>query len=517
MNGFPETQTARVFDRPDYRFLVVANKFQTGFDQPLLHTMYVDKKLGGVNAVQTLSRLNRTLPPHKGGTMVLDFANEAETIQKAFEPYYEATLLSEATDPNLLYDVQHRLLDFGVYTEAEVRTFAELYFDRGTLQEQVYAALTPYVTRFKELEEDERLDFRGQLTDYVRLYAFLSQVVTFADAELEMLYAFARHLRRLIKADRATLPVEVQQNIDMESYRVQQTSSGGIGFSGGTGKLDPTRPKDPHGAAPEDLEPLSVIIAALNERFGLELGPDDRLTVGQVMGRLDADAALETSAAANTRENVRLTFDQKVDDAFQGIVDSNFDLYKRVTDDTAFGEAIKNLLFDQYLRSHRQAEELLKKHESKTLEFKSTLRWNVKEERKDPKIVTHSVLKTLAAFLNTEGGDLLIGVADDKTVPGIAADGFENDDRFLLHLSHVVAQGLGDRAGTCIDPRIQLVHGRPVCLVGCQRSPEPVFLKWKKVEKSPEGDFFVRLGAQTKKLTPDSAAEYIRTRYPQAK
>ncbi len=124
MNGLPETQTAKAFDQTDYRFLVVANKFQTGFDQPLLHTMYVDKKLGGVNAVQTLSRLNRTLAPHKQGTMVLDFANDAETIQKAFEPYYEATLLSEATDPNLPYDVQHRLLDFGVYTEAEVRTAA---------------------------------------------------------------------------------------------------------------------------------------------------------------------------------------------------------------------------------------------------------------------------------------------------------------------------------------------------------------------------------------------------------
>ncbi len=491
---------------------MVANKFQTGFDQPLLHTMYVDTKLGGVNAVQTLSRLNRT-HPDKRGTMVLDFANDAEAIQKAFEPYYEATLLSEATDPNLLYDVQQRLLEFDVFTEAEVRDFAALYFDPGTTQDQVYAALAPYEKRFGQLAEDEQLEFRGQLTDYVRLYAFLSQVLTFADAELEMLYAFARHLRRRIKADRATLPLEVQQSIDMESYRVQQTASGTIGLERGQVKLDPTRSKDPRGATPEDLEPLSVIIAALNERFGLELGPGDRLTVGQVMGELDADAALETSAAANTRENVRLTFDRKVDDAFQDIVDSNFDLYKRVTDDDAFGKAIKEMLFDRYMRGRRRAEELLEHHESKTLEFKSTLRWNVKEKRKDPKIVTHSVLKTLAAFLNTEGGDLLIGVADDQTVPGIAADGFESDDRFLLHLSHVVAQGLGDRAGTCIDPRIQLVHGRPVCLVGCQRSPEPVFLKWKKLEKSPEGDFFVRIGAQTKKLAPDSAAEYIRTRF----
>ena len=118
MNGFPEAQTAKTFERPEYRFLIVANKFQTGFDQPLLHTMYVDKKLGGVNAVQTLSRLNRT-HPEKKGTMVLDFANEADEIQAAFEPYYETTLLSEATDPNLLYEIQTRLAAFPVYTEAD--------------------------------------------------------------------------------------------------------------------------------------------------------------------------------------------------------------------------------------------------------------------------------------------------------------------------------------------------------------------------------------------------------------
>ena len=123
MNGFPEVQTAKIFEQSEYRFLVVANKFQTGFDQPLLHTMYVDKKLGGVGAVQTLSRLNRT-HPEKAGTMVLHFANESDEIKAAFEPYHETTLLSEATDPNLLYEVQTQLAAFPVYTEAELRSSA---------------------------------------------------------------------------------------------------------------------------------------------------------------------------------------------------------------------------------------------------------------------------------------------------------------------------------------------------------------------------------------------------------
>ncbi|MGI9180703.1 MAG: RNA-binding domain-containing protein [Longimicrobiaceae bacterium] len=513
MNGFPETQTAGTFDQSEYRFLVVANKFQTGFDQPLLHTMYVDKKLGGVNAVQTLSRLNRTHPPEKKGTMVLDFTNEAEEIRAAFEPYYETTLLSEATDPNLLYEVQTRLAAFPVFTDADVDGFAKVYFDAKATQDRLYAALAPVVERVQALSEEERRDFRGQLTDYVRLYAFLAQVLTFADADLEKLYAFARHLRRLLPADRVELPREVQQNIDMESYRIQQTGSGKIALERRPGVLEPVSTTAGYETGPEEVETLSRIIAELNERFGLNLGPEHRVTLGQMMEKLDDDAALDAAARANTRENVRLTFNQKVEHVIQEIVDSNFDLYKRITDDRAFGEVVKNFLFDQYLRGHRNAEELIKRGESKTLEFKSTLRWSMKEDRKDDRIVTHAALKTIGAFLNTEGGDLLIGVADDGSIVGIEQDQFENDDRFMLHLAQVVRNGLGDRAGTCIDPKTQIVQGRTVCVVSCQRSPEPVLLKWKGTETAPEGDFFVRSGPGTVKLPPESAREYIRTRF----
>jgi type I restriction enzyme R subunit len=515
MNGFPEAQTAKTFERPEYRFLIAANKFQTGFDQPLLHTMYVDKKLGGVNAVQTLSRLNRT-HPEKNGTMVIDFANEADEIKAAFEPYYETTLLSEATDPNLLYEVQTRLGPFPVYIEADVNDFARVYFDPKTTLDRLYSALAPIVERFNALSEEEREGFRSQLTDYVRLYAFLSQILTFADADLEKLYVFARHLRRLLPADRAELPREVQQNIDMESYRIQQTGSGTIALDRKAGVLDPVGTKGTYGMAPEEMEALSRIIAGLNERFGLSLGPEQEVTLGQMMERLGDDAALDAAARANTRENVRLTFDQKVEQVIQEIVDSNFELYKRITDDRAFGEALKNLLFDYYLRGHRDAEELIKRGESKTPEFKSTLRWSLKEDRRDDKFVTHAALKTVAAFLNTDGGDLLIGVRDDGAIVGIEADQLDNDDKFMRHLAQVVRNGLGDRAGTCVDPKTQVVQGKTVCVVSCQRSPEPVFLKWKGVEATPEGDFFVRQGPGTIKLPADSANEYIRTRWPLA-
>lgn len=216
------------------------------------------------------------------------------------------------------------------------------------------------------------------------------------------------------------------------------------------------------------------------------------------------------------RENflTRLAFDQKVEDAIQEIVDSNFVLYKRITDDRAFGEAIKNFLFDQYLRAHRQADELIKRGESKTLEFKAALRWNLREGRQDDNAITHAALKTVAAFLNTEGGDLLIGVADDGSVVGIDHDRLENDDKFMRHLAAVVRNGLGDRAGTCIDPKTQIAQGKTVCLVSCQRSPEPVFLKWKGMEADAGGDFYVRSGPGSVRLDSGSSAEYIRTRFP---
>ena len=354
MNTIPEAQTAKAFELPEYRFLIAANKFQTGFDQPLLHTMYVDKKLGGVNAVQTLSRLNRT-HPHKESTMVLDFANESDEIKSSFEPYYETTILSEATDPNLLYEKQGHLEEFPVFTATDVEDFAAIYFGANSTQDRLYAALAPVVERFKGLHEDERHDFRGELSDYVRLYSFLAQILPFSDVGLEKLYTFARHLRRLLPHSVEELPREIQQNIDMESYRIQQTGSGKVSLDrkGKTGALAPVATKDTRESTPEELEALSRIIAELNERFGIELGPEHRVTLGRMMERLEEDAALDAAAKVNTLENIRIAFDHKVEEIIQEIVDLNFDLYKRITDDPSFGEVIKDHLFDQYLHTHR--------------------------------------------------------------------------------------------------------------------------------------------------------------------
>jgi type I restriction enzyme, R subunit len=357
LNGIPETQTKDAFERAENRFLVVANKFQTGFDQPLLHTMYVDKKLGGVNAVQTLSRINRTHPT-KDGTMVLDFANEAEAIREAFEPYYEHTILSEGTDPNLLHDLETRIQDHHLFGDEETTAFAKAYFalrarskDDGD-QSELYRILDPVKQRFVDhLDQEAQEQVRSDLNEFVRLYAFLSQIVTFSDAELERLYLFSRYLKRVLPVEREHLPREIQDQIDMESYGIRETASGSFTPERGTGgELDPRGPKDPRGMSEHEKERLSAIIQELNDRFGAGLTEKDRISLEHLESQLSGDASLQAAARSNTRENVRLTFEQRAKDQLQDMAASNFQLYKRIADDRKFGKALLDFLFEGFWR-----------------------------------------------------------------------------------------------------------------------------------------------------------------------
>src|SRR6185503_2344907 len=196
--GIKEKELPEKFDSDQYQLLLVANKYQTGFDQPLLHTMYVDKRLAGVQAVQTLSRLNRTTPG-KEDTFVLDFVNDAEEIRGSFQPYYEQTVVAESADPHQLYELQHRLETLQVFWTTEVETFCNYFYApkaKQTVNDQaeMYRALGPAVDRFKGLDLEKQAEFRNALAGYVRLYSFLSQVMPFADEDLERLYTFSRFL-----------------------------------------------------------------------------------------------------------------------------------------------------------------------------------------------------------------------------------------------------------------------------------------------------------------------------------
>jgi len=348
MNGFPESQTAEIFKRNENKLMVVANKFQTGFDQPLLHTMYVDKKLGGVAAVQTLSRLNRIHPPEKQDTAVIDFANDAEDIKEAFEPYYDRTILSEETDHHLLYDLQRELENYHLFSTDDLEGFARIYFDPKATQDRLHSALVPVVDRFKEIPADEQRLFRSQCNDYVRLYAFLSQIISFTDAGLEKLYVFCRLLVRKLPVERERLPVEIQQNIDMDSYKLKQTRTGSIGLDRGKHELEPIKKKDVIPPAPEDIEPLSFIIKELNDRFGTDFNDEDKVFIEQLEQRLGADPALESSMKVNTPENARLTFEHVAGDKIQELIDTNFKFYKQINDDPEFGRFFLDWMFDRY-------------------------------------------------------------------------------------------------------------------------------------------------------------------------
>jgi type I restriction enzyme R subunit len=361
--GIPETQTADAFKKPEHRFLVVANKFQTGFDEPLLSAMYVDKKLSGVRAVQTLSRLNRPYPGKK--TFVLDFANEAETIQASFADYYETTLLSEGTDPNLLYDVQRKLADAHFYTEDEVEHVAALWFsaqrqglgasgaEADPHHPKIHNALQPVVDRFVDAEEDEREAFRGHLRDYVRLYRFLAQLVPFTDPELETLYVFAYLLlRRLPPPEGRSLPREVLAQVELETYQMRQTHNGEIALEP-EGKLAPQGEKGARMPQAEAPAPLSEIVALLNERFGLNVSKEEGETfMAQMLSQLLESQTLADSVAVNTPANAKLTFTEVINDVMQDMLDVNFKFYKLYAEEPHFAEFLRDLLYDRYLREH---------------------------------------------------------------------------------------------------------------------------------------------------------------------
>ncbi len=356
MNGFPQSQTEDVFARTGYRFLVVANKFQTGFDQPLLAAMYVDKVLGGVRAVQSLSRLNRT-HPDKHMTQVLDFANEAEVIQSAFEPYYEATLLTEATDPNQLYDLQQELQDFHFYTSDEVDHLAAIWFGVWRDAEppyhehaQIHNALQPAVDRFREASEEEREAFRGKLKEYVRLYAFLSQVITFTDADLESFYVFARLLLRRLPWDRSALPREILGQVELGAYGLREMHNGEIGLDRGPGELEPQTTEGTRASQEEELLVLSEIIKLLNERTGANIPQKEGETfIAELQRRLAEDEGLAASVRVNTREDARLSFEHAVNDRIQDMVDVSFRFYKLLNDDPGFADFFRDMMFDRYL------------------------------------------------------------------------------------------------------------------------------------------------------------------------
>ena len=311
LNGIKESELPQKFDTDEYKLLLVAEKFQTGFDQPLLHTMYVDKKLSGVHAVQTLSRLNR---PHPGkeDTFVLDFVNEEEDIKEAFQPFYQQTTISETTDPNRLYDLKNQIESKHIIWQSEVDNFNKEYFSKTKLHKnKVHALMNSYidpaVDRFKAMEsEEEQDDLKNMLTQYVRSYTFLSQIIPFQDIELEKFYAYVKLLlSKLPKQELSERFHLGKDEVTLEYYRLQKTKEGQIALEDQSEYGLKNAEEAGFRKEKEEQDQLSNVIETINERFGTNFKEADRLLFDQVGMDLAEDETIIKQAKTNTFESFK--------------------------------------------------------------------------------------------------------------------------------------------------------------------------------------------------------------------
>ena len=351
MNGFGDRETAERFDTDDFQVLIVAEKFQTGFDQPLLHTMYVDKVLSGLNAVQTLSRLNRTMDG-KVSTFVLDFRNETDDIEKAFAPWFEQTQ-AVPTDPNLLWDTHRSLMASPVIHEDEIgNAVKELLAGRRVDNHaKVYASLDPALTRYEALDREDQDEFRELIGRYISIYGFIAQIVSFTSVQLERDYIFARALEaRLPQRDLDN--INIGSEVKLTHLRTEQTSTGAIELEPGQGDVKAVYSGKGPQHVPEK-ESLSSIVEALNERFGMNLTDRDQLLFDQFEETWAADADVADQARNNVFDNFRLVFDRRFLETVMGRMDDNEEIYKRILDDEDFRAALMDLYADRLYRRLR--------------------------------------------------------------------------------------------------------------------------------------------------------------------
>ena len=345
------------FERDDYRVLLVAEKYQTGFDQPLLQTLYVVKKLAGVQAVQTLSRLNR-MSPGKARTLVLDFANEEADIYTAFKPYYEATPIGENADPHRLSELQHKLLEWAIFAPDDVNAFAEIWYrgkrDHSATDHRVMnAVLDAVVQRFKEKTEAEQDEFRGQLTAYRNLYAFLSQIIPYQDSELEKLYAFVRNLIAKLPPPGDGQAFALDDEVALRFFRLQQMTEGSINL--GYGEADPLKgPTDVGtGGVAEEGVSLSTLVAKLNERFGTDFTEADQFFFDQIRATAEGDDKIVEAALANNLANFSSYLERMLDELFIDRMEGNEEIFSRVMTDKDFRSAAHEHLALEIFRRAR--------------------------------------------------------------------------------------------------------------------------------------------------------------------
>lgn len=348
LNGISESKLKKEFKKDKYKFLIVAKKYQTGFDEPLLHTMFVDKKLGGVDAVQTLSRLNRTMA-NKEDTFVMDFFNTHEDIQEAFNTFYETTYQEGQTDPNKIFDLKDRINEFEIYQDLEIEEFTKAILNNEK-ENVIHTLLDKIKARYDIKNEDEQIDFLKKSKAFLRLYSFLSQILPYDDhTDLEKLYILLKKLTPKIKPKTSEdLAKGIIDNVDFDSYRVQLDKTENISLIG-DGSLLPSNREGGSGKIEPELDLLSNILEGFNEKFGdIDWGDDDKIrrTLNDIKDDVLKDEDFIKSTKNADKQNKKIAFDKVLEERFQDIIETNFLLYQKFSDDLEFKQYVSAKMFD---------------------------------------------------------------------------------------------------------------------------------------------------------------------------
>ncbi|MCC7014978.1 MAG: type I restriction endonuclease subunit R [Planctomycetes bacterium] len=349
LNGFPSNKIADTIQEDPYRILVCADKFQTGYDEPLLHTMYVDKPLAGIKAVQTLSRLNRA-HPEKHDVFVLDFQNDSATIEAAFADYYRTTILSEETDPNKLHDLKAALDGYQVYASAQVETFVDLYVngaDRDKLDPILDACVAQYVAH---LDEDGQVDFKGKAKAFLRAYGFLASILPYTNADWEKLSMLLNFLVSKLPAPKEEdLSKGILDSIDMDSYRIEKQTAMKIQLPDQDAEIEPV-PTTGGGRKPEpELDRLSNIVKSFNDHFGKIPWTDadrvHRLITQEIPAQVSADAAYQNAKENSDKQNARIEHDKALARVMTAVLKDDTELFKQFSDNESFRRWLTDTVF----------------------------------------------------------------------------------------------------------------------------------------------------------------------------
>lgn len=350
MNGFAESATADRFESNEYRIIIVASKFQTGFDQPKLVSLYCDKKLRGVAAVQTLSRLNR-IASGKEETFVLDFENSAEEIESSFQPFYDRVALTKEVSPNELYNIRTALQKYGIHEDADIDSFASCWFGKKDNLPKLHATADPVALRWFAAPEEDRVDYKSKARDFVKLYSFVSGLVPIKDTSLEKLFVFLRFLIPKMPTKTGSLPHEVMSMVDMEKLAIRRGEKKDISLKKGESSTEALNYGAGATVSEDDQEALSEIIKDINQQFNTEFAEDEALILQTINSRLDEDIALQQQLVNGARHAVSATFMQVAKDALEEVSERKFRFYKRVCDDPDISARLFERLLEWYVSS----------------------------------------------------------------------------------------------------------------------------------------------------------------------